>query len=85
MGIQEYVMQKVSRDLTSGVIEVSYKIPVCRGERSIVCYLLCADTGLLDNCLLLFWVRNRSSLQNIIRKSTVMYSVTGVNQKYFPK
>ena len=45
---------KVWRDIAPGVIEESYKVPAGRGDRPIVYHVGCADTGLLDNYLLLF-------------------------------
>ena len=44
-------------DSTDGV----YNVPFGKGKRSIISHIGCAETGLLDNCLLLF----RGSKSNI--------------------
>ena len=45
---------KAWKDIQSGCTNGLYAVPSGRGERSIVCHVESAETGLLDNCLLMF-------------------------------
>ena len=45
---------KVWKDIVGDATANTYKVPAGKGERSILCHIGCAETGLLDQSLLLF-------------------------------
>ena len=45
---------KIWEDVAAEAMETDHKLPVGNGDRSIVCYVGSAESGLLENCLLLF-------------------------------
>ena len=45
---------KIWKDIAAEAMETDYKVPAGKGDRSIVCHVGSAESGLLENCLLLF-------------------------------
>ena len=76
---------KVWKDVRDYSTADVYKVPSGKGERSIISHIGCAETGLLDNCLLLF--RGSKSNKAADYRSEMNWNVFSdwCKQKIFPK
>ena len=45
---------KIWKDMIADAMEIEYRFPAGKGDRLIVCQVGSAESGLLENCLLLF-------------------------------
>ena len=45
---------KIWKDIAADAMESEYRVPAGKIDRSIVCHVRCAESGQLENCLILF-------------------------------
>ncbi len=72
-GLKNMARSKIWRDKVEMSTDDLYKVPSGKGERSISSHIGCAETGLLDGCLLLF--RGSKSLHDTDYHSEMNWNV----------
>ena len=84
MGFQKYGIYKIWKDIAAEAMETDYKVPGGKGNRSIVFHVGSAESGLLENCLLLFKVSKSNKSSDYHTEMNWLVFSNWLESKVFP-